>query len=863
MSNDVALRPIADGRAVRAGRIRGRCRSQQHGGSIRFQRTALVTYAATIIMLFHRWNTSKLLPAASDGSNLLSRIDGTSESLWRFYQEKAAQMRTTNITAAADTIAVNIVLTSDVHGKIRGTCIGEQDKNKRVSRLDVQTACYPGAAHLSAVVSTLRSAMAAETNEFVLLLDAGDAFFGDPKTNETNVAAVMNKLGYDAMALGNHEWDFGHDRLVEFARSIDFPILAGNFESGVIEEDNADIIGTRPPRSTVPIKPYVAMNLSPNITFCLLGITANEDNPLAGPDVKISDEMDSVRRIIDELSSASCSCTILLSHAGFEVDRKIAQEATLLGLKLDAIVGGHSHVVLGMPKESEPLKQEFGVVKPRTIFPLRDLSSSVKGNVPAVPVAHVGSAGYFAGLLRLSWNRGSPNSSMQVDGELLPLDENHGVRPDISFHQWQSKRFPPIVRDGKEIADSASSIHIDIRTNGAATSIRSMTICGQSCRAGECLLGNLISNSMKSCLDNGPCATAFLPPPARPVGNIALLESGTIRACASLPRGDFSEILPWPNKLVILAMKGDVIRKMLNHGLHSMVNARGGAFLQTSGLEYTYLNTSAEDIFLSPVPKLRKISKHHGKTPNRVIFEVGTEVVDNTASCQVSSSVAKSRALISDHSLYSVVVTDWLASGGDGYKDLVAMAEHSVESNVTLLEAIRMYTSSSPSPIIQIEGRSDEASDVRASSALREGISAFLGGGVAFLLSYPMYTLFVRRSMAKSIKCSVRRLFDGCWLGFFASAIRSVSTTDISFLCGLPGWYRWRHFLLFPILAFVTATSPNLFVLSLSLFSLFVSFACIRSYFIVKLYISLFTMLGSLLHLHRFSVHLWRALAIF
>lgn len=83
---------------------------------------------------------------------------------------------------------------------------------------------------------------------------------------------VMNKLGYDAMALGNHEWDFGHDRLVEFARSIDFPILAGNFESGVIEEDNADIIGTRPPRSTVPIKPYVAMNLSPNITLCLLGM---------------------------------------------------------------------------------------------------------------------------------------------------------------------------------------------------------------------------------------------------------------------------------------------------------------------------------------------------------------------------------------------------------------------------------------------------------------------------------------------------------------------------------------------------------------------------------------------------------------
>mmetsp|Transcript_9215 Transcript_9215/g.25911 ORF Transcript_9215/g.25911 Transcript_9215/m.25911 type:complete len:971 (+) Transcript_9215:172-3084(+) len=790
MPNDVALRPIAAivaaaGRVVRAGRIRWQHRrapSEAHeGGSIHFHRAALVIgllSTCAVTMLFRHWHRLSvfLLPAVlltSSSGGKLGGSDAASGSLWRFYQQKAAmQSQGTNATAA-EMFAINVVLTSDVHGRVRGTCIAEQDQNKTNRPT---TACYPGAAHLSTVISTVRTAVAAETNEFAVLVDAGDAFFGDPNTNETNVAAVMNKLGYDAMALGNHEWDFGPDRLRDFARSIDFPILAGNLESSEeTEEENDDTNATT---STAPMKSYVKINLSSNITLCLLGITAKEENPFAGPDVKISDEMDSVRRIVEELSrSSACSCTVLLSHAGFEVDRKIAREVRLLGLKLDAIVGGHSHVVLGMPDETDRLQQEFGVVKPGTKFPLRDSLSNANGYNSAVPVAHVGSAGYFVGLLRLMYiGDGGGDSSVQVDGELLPLDETHGVQPDMSFHQWQENKFPPIVRAGESIADSASSIHVDIRTNAGASSGRpiSTAICGQSCRTGECLLGNLISDSMKSCLDNGPCATALLPLPVRPVGNFAFLESGTIRACTSSPFDDFSEILPWPNKLVILAMKGDVIRKVLNHGLNSMVNAQGGGFLQTSGLEYTYLNSSVDDIFLSTVSKFRKASKRHAKTdgtPHSVIFEVEEQTVDNTASCQVSSSVASSRILISDHSLYFVIVTDWLASGGDGYKDLVAMAEHHVESNVTLSEAILMYTSSSPSPIVRIEGRFKQSSDSRRSSALREGISAFLGGGVAFLLSYPMYTLFVRRSMAKSIKCSVRRLFDGCCLGFFASAI--------------------------------------------------------------------------------------------
>jgi 5'-nucleotidase/UDP-sugar diphosphatase len=792
-SQSLRLRLDAFSRLARSDRGVGTRHRRRHamGSSLLFfhgtctRRAAIIlgllsTCTATILFKRRR-RLGVLFPpphSASDGSS--GGNGRASQSLWRFYQHKAAmQSQKMNSTGA---YAINIVLTSDIHGRIRSTCIGEKDTNKK-NQLTSPTACYPGAAHLSSVVSTVRSAVAAQANEFFVLLDAGDAIFGDPHSNETSVAAVMNKLGYDAMALGNHEWDFGRQRLSDFVRSIDFPILAGNIKSEATDDnDNALVL---------PTKPYVQINLSSDITLCLLGVTAKEENPLAGPDVKITDEMESVKGIVEELSNSSaCSATVLMSHAGIEVDKKIAQEAKSLGLKVDAILGGHSHVILGAEQLLEaPQEEEFGIALPDTTFPLRDSTSA---NDPGIPVAHVGSAGYFVGLLRLTFrntskvdvgNRGSPDYSVQVEGDLLTLDEKHGVRPDMSFYEWQSKHFPYISRGST--VDGAYSTHVEVRSNGRVTGIggRSIStakaICGQSCRTGECLLGNLISDSMKSCLDSGPCASALPSLPVRPIGTIGLLESGTVRSCASLPFDDFSEILPWPNKLVILAMKGGVVRKMLNHGLHSMVNSQGGAgaFLQTSGIEYTYLNSSVEDVFLSPVSKIRKASKGNSKTKaverRSVTFEIDALVVNNVASCQVSSSVRGSRVAISDHSVYFVIVTDWLASGGDGYRDFVAMAEYQVESNVTLSEALRMYTSSSPT--VRIEGRSKRTSGRNAPSALREGISAFFGGGVAFLLSYPIYTLFVRRSMAKSIKCSVRRLFDGCWLGFFASAVRSVA----------------------------------------------------------------------------------------
>lgn len=675
---------------------------------------------------------------------------GDNGSLWRFYQLSAGALATaspvTTTTTTAGNFAINIIVTSDVHGRIRDTCTDDNELGSdattrkgrkrrrglgRAQKPPFQSSsssppCYPGASHLSTVLRTIRSATDnLGSNEFVVLLDAGDAIFGDPQINETAVALSMNKLQYTAMTLGNHEFDYGRERFVGFSTLVDFPILAANLDGG----------------DRIPLSPYARIPLSSNVTLCLLGITAKEDNPLAGPDVEITDELDSVRDMLESKlivgreqgsdSTERCSRVVLMSHAGLDIDRQIARKVRGWGkLTLDAIVGGHSHVLFGRSvgdAKAPPESAEFGVVLPEMEFPLLEVVEDPDTATPPIPIAHVGSSGRYAGLLRMTWTDVGPAS---VHGELLPLDEMHGVQPDIDFHSWQSKQ---VSAANSGVDGSGNKVGIHVRSSGGGGGGSSADIlCGQSCRKGECLLGNFVSDAMRACLDHGPCKeyTRTLSG-RRPDATLSLLESGTLRACVSSPVDDFSEVLPWPNRLYILAMNGETIRKMLNHGLDSMVKKTGGAFLQSSGLDYTFEDTTVVDSFLSST----KLSKSELKSkPNRRIVFEADNWMDDIDSC-TSSSVTASKMLLSDQSLYLVVVTDWLGQGGDGFGDYVTMADAVIPTNVTLHEAILAYATSEP--VVRVEGRSERSSEKSSSSALREGISAFLGGGIAFLVSYP------------------------------------------------------------------------------------------------------------------------------
>jgi hypothetical protein len=98
---------------------------------------------------------------------------------------------------------------------------------------------------------------------------------------------------------------------------------------------------------------------------------------------------------------------------------------------------------------------------------------------------------------------------------------------------------------------------------------------------------------------------------------LALIESGTLRNCMSSSDKTFENVVHWPNTLVVLDLKGGLIKEFLQHGLDSLVYQNGGAFLQASGIRYLYHDSShrldGESVLLytRPTSRPERFAKHN------------------------------------------------------------------------------------------------------------------------------------------------------------------------------------------------------------------------------------------------------------
>ena len=123
-----------------------------------------------------------------------------------------------------------ILHTNDVHGRI------------------VEEKGVIGDAKLATVIEKERE----KSDQTTLVVDAGDAFQGLPISNSTKGEArakILNEMGYDAMAVGNHEFDFGLDEVKKYKEILNFPLLSSNtyvngarlFEAATIVDKNKDV----------------------------------------------------------------------------------------------------------------------------------------------------------------------------------------------------------------------------------------------------------------------------------------------------------------------------------------------------------------------------------------------------------------------------------------------------------------------------------------------------------------------------------------------------------------------------------------------------------------------------------------------
>ncbi|WP_420844338.1 NAD nucleotidase [Lamprobacter modestohalophilus] len=205
---------------------------------------------------------------------------------------------------------------------------------------DVETGGFP---RVVPKIAEIRS-----SGRNVLTLHAGDAITGTIYYSLFKGAAdaeVMNKVCFDAFALGNHEFDDSDAGLAQFLGYLNAdpnrcqtPVLAANV---------IPTIGTplRPTPDTSLIQPYVVKEVGGQrigiIGIDIAGKTKNSSSPL--DTTQFLDERETAQGFINELTAQGINKIILLTHFQYLNEVELAQ--SLRGV--DAIVGGDSHTLLG------------------------------------------------------------------------------------------------------------------------------------------------------------------------------------------------------------------------------------------------------------------------------------------------------------------------------------------------------------------------------------------------------------------------------------------------------------------------------------------------------------------------------------
>ena len=175
-------------------------------------------------------------------------------------------------------------------------------------------------------------------NKNVLLFDAGDFLQGTPYFNlfkgEIEVKA-MNLLGYDAVTLGNHEFDYGLEVLENVARLAKFPIVSSNYDFSETKLDGL-------------IKPFIMFNKG-GVRIGVIGINIQPKGLIAASNyegVKYLDPLETANSMAEMLRNKyKCDMVICISHLGHNSDLNMAESTK----GIDIIIGGHSHTFMKQP----------------------------------------------------------------------------------------------------------------------------------------------------------------------------------------------------------------------------------------------------------------------------------------------------------------------------------------------------------------------------------------------------------------------------------------------------------------------------------------------------------------------------------
>lgn len=365
---------------------------------------------------------------------------------------------TNHVLFAQETDKLVILHTNDLHSRLEG--YAPTSEYTPYTTGDDMT--EGGFSRLASIIKKEKS----ENPGNILVLDAGDFLMGTfyHYMEEYNPfqLPLMEEMGYDAVALGNHEFDFGPGRLAGIINNslIDAEIpqlLLSNAEFD--EKNNADdSLQDLFDRGIISRYVIIEKNDHRIGIFSLMGEDAEESAPYAEP-VKFEKITRSAKKITKELKSQGCDIIICLSHSGIEKDDEgeWAGEDVKLAEKVDDIdilISGHTHTML-----DEPL---------------------IINNTPLV---QTGSYGRSLGRLELELSNGDIRVS---DYKLIPVDDN--IKGDRLVQE-------KIITQKNLISEKLCNI-TGYRIDEKVVSTKFQLDCNEYGELGESNLGPLVADAI-------------------------------------------------------------------------------------------------------------------------------------------------------------------------------------------------------------------------------------------------------------------------------------------------------------------------------------------------------------------------------
>lgn len=549
-----------------------------------------------------RSSFGKLLAAALVASGLLSGA--------AFGTAKAAET-----TASAEKFELRVLHTNDTH------------------------------AHLDNIARRVTAVNEAR-NDSTLLLDAGDVFSGTLYYNQFNGLAdlfFMNKLNYDAMTFGNHEFDKGPEGLVEFVKAAKFPFVSAN-----IDFSKEPILSAYAKRDIGA--PAEAGNIYPAIIkevqgekVGIIGLTTPESAVLASPgeNIKFADEVESARQQVEALEAQGINKIVVLSHLGYTVDQELAEAVE----GIDIIVGGHSHTQLN---EAEVHHAD---------------------GEPTL-IVQTGEYNKYLGQLDVIFDADGVLTEWQ--DKLISLDAQNDAGEYLIKGDAESeaklKEYAAPLEELKQTVIGKTLVDLD----GERSTVRTQ----------ETNLGDLVADGMRA-------KVMSIVKESDVEGYVTIQNGGGIRAsigAGDITLGHLLTTMPFGNNLSALKMTGEEIVAALENGVSGVENGEG-RFPQISGMRFYYDSTKAGDV-------LDAVTGAKTQAGNRIV-QVQIKQADGSYSD------------IDPKAYYIVATNSYTADGGDFYTSMkqAKNAGRFYELNLVDYEVFREYLDTVGTVNVQPEGR--------------------------------------------------------------------------------------------------------------------------------------------------------------